>query len=47
MFEDELIVEYIESLLEEAKDQGLFNNTTDLATFLVERGVTLIDELKE
>lgn len=47
MFDDELIIEYIESLLEEAKEQGLFNNTTDLASFLVERGVTLIDELKE
>lgn len=45
--DDELLIkEYIETLLEEAKDQGLFTNLDDLAEFLVERGVTLIDELR-
>lgn len=47
MIDEEMIVEYISSLLEEARDQGLFNNCDDLAAFLYERGVTLIDELKE
>lgn len=47
MFDEDMIKEYISSLLEEAKDQGLFTNCDDLAEFLYEHGVTLIDDLKE
>ncbi|MBO4703943.1 MAG: hypothetical protein J5617_03870 [Bacilli bacterium] len=43
--DDILIKEYIEALLEEAKDQGLFENTDDLASYLMEHGVTVEDDL--
>lgn len=44
--EEELIKDYISSLLEEARNQGLFENLDDLACFLVDNGVTLIEELR-
>ena len=39
--------DYIEDLLNQAKEQGLFDNTYDLAGFLIENGVTLVSELED
>ncbi|MBO7450242.1 MAG: hypothetical protein J6U54_07700 [Clostridiales bacterium] len=43
--DDILIKEYISSILEEAKNQGLFDNLDDLADYLVEHGIVVDESL--
>ena len=43
--DDILIKEYLSTLLEEAKDEGLFENCDDLADYLIEHGVTVVEDL--
>ena len=43
--DDILVKESLSALLEEAKDEGLFNNCDDLADYLIEHGVTIDEDL--